>query len=60
MEVLKRDTLRDLLSHLNDEQPARTFSIPEKCISYFKSLQLLTNKKMLYVANTSESPQKLS
>lgn len=50
MECLKR-----LSDHLNENMPARTFVCTEEEKEYLKPYRFLSAKKVLYVANVSES-----
>ena len=49
------ELITKLLSHLESEKPARTFSFSEKELELLRHLQLLTVKPILYVANVSEA-----
>lgn len=48
------DALEPLLEYLNGGKMARTFERDDKTAPYIAQLQLLTDKPMMYVANTSE------
>lgn len=44
-----------LYTHLAEGQPARTYDMNEEQSTWLKTIQLLTNKPTLYIANVSES-----
>jgi len=44
-----------LLSHINEGDPARTFEIPTEQLDLIRQLHLLTMKKVLYIANVDEN-----
>ena len=48
----------DLMKHLEAEQPARSFEVPDQMQELFKGFQLLTQKPILYVCNVDESSVK--
>ncbi len=43
-----------ILAHLEKGESARTLSYPEALIPFVQSLQLMTSKKVLYIANVAE------
>jgi len=45
----------DLQAHLESENPARSFEVPDQMQDLFKEMQLLTQKPILYVCNVDES-----
>jgi len=47
-----------LRDHLDSGKPARTFAHDDQSIPYFRILQLLTDKPVMYVANTDEDGMK--
>lgn len=47
--------LEKLHAHLNELKPARTFEVNDDEKAFMKSLFLLTNKPVLYIANTDEN-----
>lgn len=47
-------TLEQLMAHLDSGKPARTFERGEKEEAWIRSLQLLTDKLVMYIANTDE------
>lgn len=53
-EQLELSVVRDLLDHCNSGQSARTFKANEAATEVIKTLQLLTQKPILYVANVDE------
>lgn len=48
------DFLEALADHINEGQPARTYSIPDPVLLTVRDLHLLTMKKVLYIANVDE------
>lgn len=50
-EMLVLEALR---SHLDGGKPARTFERDEKGLAWIKAMQLLTDKPVMYIANTDE------
>lgn len=48
------ELITKLLTHLESEKPARTFSFVDKDLDLLRHFQLLTVKPILYVANVSE------
>jgi GTP-binding protein YchF len=57
-EAKKNSDLYDgLMAHMNAGHPARTFPIDPADADRVAQLFLLTNKKVLYVANTSSRPE---
>ena len=52
--VEEADAMDALAAHLNDGQPARTFSLPEELLPAYRELHLLTAKPVLYIANMDE------
>ncbi len=50
--------LEALLSHLNQGSPARLFARDDKATGVIRSLQLLTDKPVMYIANTDENGMK--
>lgn len=51
----EKEFLEKLLSHLEDENPARTYPLSDAEKPFAKELFLLSSKPVLYVANISES-----
>lgn len=47
--------LENLLAHLNELKPARTFEVDEDDKSFVERLFLLTNKPVLYIANVDDT-----
>lgn len=47
-----------LRDHLDSGKPARTFPHDDQSAPYFRTLQLLTDKPVMYVANTDEEGMK--
>lgn len=45
----------DLQAHLESENPARSFDVPDQMQDLFREMQLLTQKPILYVCNVDES-----
>lgn len=52
--ILEKDLLEKLQEHLNKGFPARTFNVEEEYKPIIKSLQLLTAKPLMYIANVDE------
>jgi len=52
--VLEKEWTEKLKEHLNSGNPARTFKTEEANQALFKSLQLLTAKPIMYIANVDE------
>ena len=50
----KLDFFNSLLKHCNEGKPARLFSVPDEMKTEMSQLQLLSNKRTLYVANVDE------
>ena len=48
------DFLQELLAHINEGRPARTFIIPDPMVVLVRDLHLLTMKKVLFIANVDE------
>ena len=53
--VAEVELFKLVLETLNQGKPARTVDVPELMLPAFKSLQLLTAKPVLYVANVDEA-----
>lgn len=51
----ERDTIKDLLAHLSQGKPARTFQAPTAQAAWVRDLPLLTAKPVLYAANIAEA-----
>ncbi|HZK09687.1 MAG TPA: redox-regulated ATPase YchF [Clostridia bacterium] len=52
------DLVLKLISHLEEEKQAKTFSLEKDEIALYKQMQLLTSKPVIYVANVSvEEPK---
>ncbi|MBS1562490.1 MAG: redox-regulated ATPase YchF [Bacteroidetes bacterium] len=47
-----------LRDHLDSGKPARTFPHDDQSVPFFRTLQLLTDKAVMYVANTDEEGMK--
>ena len=52
--VARMQFFEKLLAHINDGNPARTFSVPSDHVKDVYELHLLTMKPVLYVANVDE------
>lgn len=50
----EHELLSRLQRHLNSGKPARSFQADDNAIAMIKLIQLLTNKPVMYVANTNE------
>ena len=48
------DFMKLVKSHLDEGNPARTIDVPDQHVAFFKTLNLLTSKPILYVCNVSE------
>jgi ribosome-binding ATPase len=48
-------TLQKAMAHLNDNQPLRTLNVTEEEKEHLESYSFLTNKRVVYVTNVSES-----
>ena len=53
--IQEKDLLKRLIEHLENEKPIRTFEFNDDEKSLLKDVYLLTDKKVIYVANISES-----
>jgi GTP-binding protein YchF len=53
-EIAKVEYLEGLQAHIDEGQPARTFRTPDDYMDTLKSLNLLTMKPVLYIANVDE------
>lgn len=53
--IQEKDLLKRLIEHLENEKPIRTFEFNDDEKSLLKDVYLLTDKKIIYVANISES-----
>lgn len=53
--IQEKDLLKRLIEHLENEKPIRTFEFNDDEKSLLKDIYLLTDKKVIYVANISES-----
>ncbi len=56
----QRDLMEEIRAHLELGKPARLFPVVEATAVFRKSLGLLTQKPVLYVANVSEGPGDLA
>lgn len=54
-ELRKLDFAQELYTHLEGENPARSFEVPDGMEDVYKELYLLTSKPILYVCNVDES-----
>jgi hypothetical protein len=54
-DKIKWDIIKKLREHLDQNKPARNLTLSEKELSFVKTLNLLTIKPVLYVANVSEN-----
>lgn len=52
--ILEKELIEKLQAHLNAGHPARTFKFDETFIPFIKSLQLLSYKPVMYIANVDE------
>ena len=52
--IQEKELLKQLLSHLENENPARTFEFSDEQKELLKDVYLLTDKPIIYVANVSE------
>lgn len=50
----EHEWLTQLRDHLDSGKPARTFAHDERSGPFFRTLQLLTDKPVMYIANTDE------
>lgn len=46
--------MQNLMKHIEEGSPARTFNVPDDQLKNMRHLQLLTSKPILYVCNVSE------
>jgi GTP-binding protein YchF len=46
--------MQELMTHIEQGMPARTFDVPDDQLSNMRHLQLLTSKPILYVCNVNE------
>ena len=53
--IQEKDLLKRLIEHLENEKPIRTFEFNDDEKSLLKDVYLLTDKKVIYVANISEN-----
>jgi GTP-binding protein YchF len=56
--VQEYEWFTSLRDHLDSGKPARTFPHDDQSVPYFRTLQLLTDKPVMYVANTDEEGMK--
>lgn len=54
-EVRKLEFAQRLLQHLEDDKPARSFTLEDDEVAIYKDMYLLTAKPILYVCNVDES-----
>ncbi|CAG0911462.1 unnamed protein product, partial [Cyprideis torosa] len=54
-ELRKLEFAQELYKHLEGENPARSFEVPDGMEAVYKDLYLLTSKPILYVCNVDES-----
>lgn len=52
--IQEKELLKTLLSHLENENPVRTFEFSDEQKELLKDVYLLTDKPIIYVANVSE------
>jgi GTP-binding protein YchF len=53
-EIARVEYLEGLQAHIDEGQPARTFRTPDDYLDTLRSLNLLTMKPVLYIANVDE------
>ncbi|MEM9546050.1 MAG: redox-regulated ATPase YchF [Bacteroidota bacterium] len=54
-ELRKLDFAQELYQHLEGENPARSYEVPDGMEDVYKDMYLLTSKPILYVCNVDES-----
>lgn len=54
LATTEQEHLTQLKHHLNNGQPARTFTMPPTMHNLLQELHLLTNKPVMYIANVDE------